>query len=413
MDAATNIESRLNLEALVEISRTLVYREDLAQAICAHACAELGLAGASISLIARDAGEPRLESIAAVGQHSSFIREMSMPLDNLTDASRTALGGEPIFVGNPHGMLADVGRADGIGRWRDGFGAHAYAVLALTVLEGTIGVLTLEWPEPYPFADSDRQNLRLFADVVALMLRSAPTDMPPADEAERVERSLDTTTVAAFQANSSGLVVPDPVAASWGEPPVARVWTARTQASSDAESIGFAEVMGMPSGGVVAAIGAVSSGPVGDAGQLTSSGCAVMRAAAMHGSPSGEILGMLGGSIDSEGPGASASGLVVSFHSASGALEIAMAGTVALAVLGREGRFELDISQAPPIGMGRSVPACRLRLALPGDRIALLAGQVSALDRSRLRCTSEERAHRALRAWRRPNLSPTAFAGLR
>ena len=149
----THIQSGLNLEVLVEISRTLVYREALAQAICAHACAELGLAGASISLIARDAAEPRLESIAAVGQHSSFIREMSLPLDNLTDASRTALGGEPIFVGNPHGMQADVGRADGIGRWRDGFGAHAYAVLALTVLEGTIGVLTLEWPEPYPFAD--------------------------------------------------------------------------------------------------------------------------------------------------------------------------------------------------------------------------------------------------------------------
>ena len=175
----THTGSNLNLEVLVEISRGLGSREDLAQAICAHACEELGLAGASISLIARNAAEPLLESIAAVGQHSSFIREMSLPLDNLTDASRTALGGEPIFVANPHGMQADVGRADGIGRWRDGFGAHAYAVLALTVAEGTIGVLTLEWPAPYPFADADRKNLRLFSDVVALMLRSAPSDTPP------------------------------------------------------------------------------------------------------------------------------------------------------------------------------------------------------------------------------------------
>ena len=164
-----------------------------------------------------------------------------------------------------------------------------------------------------------------------------------------------------------------------GEPPVARVWTARSQESPEAESVGFAEVMGVPTGGVLMAVGAVSAGPVGGAGQLSSSGCAVMRAAAMHGSPSGEILGMLGGSIDSEAPGASASGLVVSFHSASGALETATAGNVALAVLGREGRFQLDISQTPPVGGGRSAPPSRLRLALPGDRIALLAGHVLAL----------------------------------
>ena len=138
-----------------------------------------------------------------------------------------------------------------------------------------------------------------------------------------------------------------------------------------------------------------------------------MRAAAMHGSPAGDILGMLGGSLDSEGPGASASGLVVSFHSASGALEIAMAGTVAFAVLGREGRFELDISQAPLVGMGRSLPACRLQLALPGDRIALLSGRVSALGEPRLRHTSEERNSRALRLWWRPDLSSTDFAHLR
>ncbi len=113
----------------------------------------------------------RLDSIAAVGQLSSFMADLSTPLDKSTDATRTALGGDPIFVGNPHGVENGEGKTNGIGRWRNGFGAHAYAVLGLTVLEGTLGVLILEWPEPHPFEEEDRRNLQLFADVVAIVLR--------------------------------------------------------------------------------------------------------------------------------------------------------------------------------------------------------------------------------------------------
>ncbi len=375
----THSESRLNLAVLVEIARTLVRREAVAQAICAHAVAGLGLAGASISLITQSTGGPRLESVAAVGQHSSFIREMSLPLDNLTDASRTALGGEPVFVGNPHGRQEDAGRTDGVGRWRDGFGAHAYAVLALTVLEGTIGVLTLEWPTPYVFADADRKNLQLFADVVALVLRSAPSDAPQAPAAEPADESFDDVEFTAFQAYARGLVVPDSVATSWGRPPLARLWTARSPQHPTNGSAAFAEIMGAPSGGVLMAVGAIAAGEVGRASQVTSAGREVLRAAVMHGGSSGEVLGMLGSSMHSQALGASASGIVATFHSATGALEVATAGSVALAILGREGRFELTLPKSPPIGTARVVPTSQLHLVLPGDRIALLSGHVSTL----------------------------------
>ncbi len=377
----THSESRLNLAVLVEIARTLVRREAVAQAICAHAVAGLGLAGASISLITHDGVEPRLESIAAVGQHSSFIREMSLPLDNLTDASRTALGGEPVFVGNPHGRQETTGRPDGIGRWRDGIGAHAYAVLALTVLEGTIGVLTLEWPEPYDFADADRKNLQLFADVVALVLRSAPSEVPHDPAAEQSEGSFDDVEFTAFQAYARGLVVPDSVASSWGRPPVARLWTARSPQHPTNGSAAFAEIMGAPSGGVLMAVGAIAAGEVGRASQVASAGREVLRAAVMHGGSSGEVLGMLGSSMHSQALGASASGIVAILHAATGALEVATAGSVALAILGREGRFELSVPRTPPIGTAQVVPSSQT--APRATRRSHRAAERSRLDARR------------------------------
>lgn len=378
-------EARLNLAVLVEIARTVERRDAVAQAICAHAVAGLGLAGASISLVRRDEGEPRLDSIAAVGQLSSFMLDMSMPLDKLTDASRTALGGEAIFVGNPHGMHEDAGPSDGVARWRNGFGAHAYAVLGLTVLEGTIGVLTLEWPEPHPFEDADRTNLQLFADVVALVLRTAPADETASSPAEQSKLPCDDAEIAAFQANERGLVVPDAVAASWGKPPTARVWTAVTPAHPSDESVAFAEVLGGPGGGIVMVVGAVSAGPRGGAGDAVAAGRGVVHAAAAHASLPGEILGMLGSSMNAQASAAWASGVVASISVDTGAMEIAEAGAVALVILGRGGRFDAVLPDAPPIGTGRVPPPSRMQLALPGDRIALLSGRVSALvDRERV-----------------------------
>ncbi len=58
---------------------------------------------------------------------------------------------------------------------------------------------------------------------------------------------------------------------------------------------------------------------------------------------------------------------------------VATAGSVALAILGREGRFELTLPKSPPIGTARVVPTSQLHLVLPGDRIALLSGHVSTL----------------------------------
>ena len=354
--------SRLNLAVIVEIARTVERREALAQAICAHAMAGLGLAGASISLVRRDSGEPRLDSIAAVGQLSSFMLDMSMPLEKLTDASRAALGGEPLFVGNPHGVESDSGKSEGVARWRNGFGAHAYAVLGLTVLEGTLGVLTLEWPEPYPFEEEDRRNLQLFADVVALVLRSAPSGEVPEVAERRTRPSCDDADLAAFSMNARGLVVPEAVAVSWSEPPVARVWTAVTPVHPADESVAFAEVAGVPSRGIMVAAGAVSAGPKGGAAEAVSAGRGVMHAAAAHNSAPGEILGMLGSSMRSQASAAWASGVVAVLSPATGAIEISEAGAVALVILGRDGRFDLVLPDAPPVGTGRVPPPSRIQL---------------------------------------------------
>ena len=396
----TSSESKLDLAALVEIARTIEPREAVAEAICAHAIEALDLAGASISLVSHDTGEPHLESMAAVGQLSQFIRDMSTPMDKQTDANQTALGGEPIFVGNPHGMdeNADAGPAAGVSRWRNGFGAHAYAVLALTVLEGTIGVLTLEWPEPHPFADEDREDLTRFADAVALVLRFDPgatsdspptqtTDAPAAQTTEEVaETSGDTassppedTALASYCASTSGLLMPAALAGSWGQSTAAHIWTATSSADLTAAGAPFAEVVATPDGGVLTAVGAVSAGSEGSSSQKALIGREVIRAAATHGSAPADILGMLGGSMRSQSGGAWASAALAIVHPETGAMELAQLGAVATVTLRRDRRVEVTSPEAPSEEAGHE-PSATLRLALPGDRIAVLSGRVIALD---------------------------------
>jgi hypothetical protein len=87
---------------------------------------------------------------------------------------------------------------------------------------------------------------------------------------------------------------------------------------------------------------------------------------------------MLGSAMHSQSCGAWASGVVATYHPASGAVEFALAGAVALVTLRREGGLDVTLPETPSVDTGR-VPPCRVRVALPGDRIALLSGQVAAL----------------------------------
>jgi hypothetical protein len=368
-------DSALSIATLVEIARTVEGQEALAEAICAHAVAALGLAGASIGLVRGDEGKRHLESIAAVGQLSPFIRDMSTPLGTATDATKTALGGEPIFVGNPHGV-SDGGDSDGVARWRNGFGSHAYAVLALNALEGTIGVLTLEWPEPQTFAADTRDSIHLFADVAALVLREGPRSSPPAFADAAPRRSCQDAETAAFEASARGLVVPVALAASWEQPPVAHIWTAATSNAAAGGATAFADVVSVPSGGFMLVVAGVSAGTGGSA--AAASGRRVTHTVASHGSSPREVLGMLGSSMRSESPGAWTCGLAAAFHPASGAMEIAEAGPVAVLTLHPGGRFEVVRVDAGPGAHGRPEPS-RIQLLLPGDRVALLSGRIAAL----------------------------------
>ena len=379
----TRTESHVDLAALVELAHTIEGTDELAQAICALAVANLGLSGASISIVSDSSDQARLDSIAAVGQLSSFTLDLSTPLDSLTDATRTALDGEPLFVGNPHGVPQDAEKSTGVGRWREGFSSHAYATLGLTVREGTFGVLILEWPEPKPFGEAERENLQLFANVAALALRATPAEQPaqqpesePPPEPER--STCENVDVAAFQVNARGLVVPDAVAQGWREPPTLRIWTAATPADTDPVSVAFAQVTGMATGGVMVTTGTVHAKAEGDAAQALAMGSGVVGAASAHGSPPPEVLGMLGSSI--RGHSAWATGLAVALWPDSGALEIAEAGASALLTLGPGGRLDVAVSTAPPVGASYGPPPSRLQLVLPGDRIALLSsGRIASL----------------------------------
>jgi hypothetical protein len=320
-------------------------------------------------------GPRHLESIAAVGQLSPFIRDMSTPLGTATDATKTALGGEPIFVGNPHGV-SEGGESDGVGRWRNGFGSHAYAVLALHALEGTIGVLTLEWPEPQTFTAGTRDSIQLFADVAALVLRQGPSSTAPPFADTPPRRACQDAEIAAFEASARGLIVPVALAASWEQPPVAHIWAAATSSAAAGGASAFADAVSVPSGGFMLVVAGVSAGT--DGGAAVDAGRRLTHTVASHGSSPREVLSMLGSSMRSESPGAWTCGITAVFHPATGAMEIAEAGPVAVLTLHLGGRFEVVRVDADPVIVGRP-EATRIQLLLPGDRVALLSGRIAAL----------------------------------
>lgn len=383
-------EQRLNLAVIVEIARTVVRTEAIAQAICAHALAGLGLASASISLVSGDADEPRLDSVAAVGQLSSFVREMSTPLEALGDAGKAALGGDAVFIGNPHGVKEDAEQTTGIGRWRDGLGVHAYAVLGLTVIEGTIGVVTLEWPEPQPFDESDRQSLTLFADVVAVVLQSALLRNGDAPAALHTESARGHVDLATYIADSDGTIVsaPDPETAIPSA--TQRIWTAVSSPEFAESPVPFAEIMGGPDGTVTLAVGTVSAGPLGGAVEAAAAAREVVRAAAARGSSPSEILALVGGAMRSRPGAAWASAAIASIRSNTGVAEITQAGSVCALLHRREGRSEFATPEVPPVGAGRADVASAMHVVLPGDRIALISGRVAAFaDSERLEQAGE------------------------
>ena len=203
--------------------------------------AGLGLAGASISLISRAPVVRCLESVAAVGQHSSFIREMSRPLDNFTDASRTCSAANR----KTHTRQEDAARPMGSA---DGFGAHAYAVLALTVLEGASRAHS-ERPTPYVFADGGPQAP---SSCSRTWSRSCCVPHPAMPRRPRQRPTSRSTTSNSPPSKHMHAVwsCRTLVATSWGRPPLARLWTARSPRHPTNGSAAFAEIMGAPSGGV-------------------------------------------------------------------------------------------------------------------------------------------------------------------
>ncbi len=377
MDAKPS-EQRLNLAVIVEIARTVVRTEAIAQAICAHALAGLGLASASISLVSGETDEPRLDSVAAVGQLSSFVREMSTPLEALGDAGKAALGGDAVFIGNPHGVKEGTEHTPGVGRWRDGLGVHAYAVLGLTVLDGTIGVVTLEWPEPQPFDEADRDSLKLFADVVAVVLQGALLRNGDALATPRAESAHGNVDHAAYSVDSDGAIVSVSDSEPMGATGAQRIWTAVSTPESPEGPTPFAEVMSGPEGVVVLAVGTVSAGPLGGAGGAAATAREVMRAASARGSSPSEILALLGGAMRSHAGVTWASAAVASIRARAGVAEIAQAGSVCALLHRREGRLELGLPEVPPLGGGRGDVASAMHVVLAGDRIALLSGAVAA-----------------------------------
>ncbi len=376
------------LEALVGIARTAADPAGAAMAIVEALAASLGLARVRllVSRICADGVTPCLEPLASAGSHAALTRDMpSLPMDGSTDLARVAETGVPEFHGDVHGLgeRGDTERT-GLGRWRSGVTTQASAVVPLALRDSVIGVLSMEWAVPRPFDLPERTELAILADVSALVLASFLAEESAAVPAPAPQGCTPAPT-ASLAVTRDGIVVPAGTPGAWAAAPALRVHVgAAAQApGTDTEDV-FWDVIGVRGGLVVVTLGLAST-PRGGAAEVAETARHMLRASTLQGAGPARGLALLAGWLSASGPGSAwISALACEIDVRRASASWCAAGNVALVTRYTDGRFDAIGAEYPPLG--GTVAADfddRDLLLLPGDRLALVCGEISALTHGR------------------------------
>jgi hypothetical protein len=369
------------LEAVLAVSQEGGEYAHVVQAIAERLVADLELARIRLFVLTSEQAQApytHLEVLATAGSHATFTREMPLvPLDGSTDVSRVAESGDAEFHGDLHGLGEQPeGGHVGLGRWRAAVVSQASAVLPLTVRDGLLGVLALEWSVPRAFDDGERAELAAITAAIALVLSSFITQEKTAFPQPAAVGCTPGPT-AELAVTADGLVVPAGVPAHWAASPALELEVGAGVSGAETEEV-FWDAAGLRDGIVMISLGLVLV-PQGSASEVAETARHMLRASALQGAGPARSLGLLAGWLAATGPGAAwVSALVLKVNVRTSLLSWAAAGSSALAVRLDDGRFSLDVTTTAPLG-ATTVPDIEEhdRFVLPGDRCVLACGDVA------------------------------------
>jgi hypothetical protein len=345
----------------------------------------LGLSGATLSLVRERDGTMELESVASVGAHAAFARDMSArPLETLADVATAVAEGKPVFVVDSHGPASSPGTETGVGRWRSTISAHATGVLPVRAWGETLGVLTVEWPGSRPLEDRERTLLEAVAGILGVMLHGLELDESHAgtDEPEVAEGPAES--IAVYGVTTDGVVVPLS-GADFGD--VSPVMT-----------LSVATRAGVPDETAIANVGSIGDRSVGFTigtttvrgeapGSVAGMAIDLLHTYASQGVDPSQALVYLGHAVRATAhEDARVSALTCSIEVSGSAivLTFSTAGAVMSALRSSDGRLSLELSDSPALS-GASTRASRDRhmLLLAGDVAVFASGQVGPLGTAR------------------------------
>ena len=364
------------LERLLEAVASALNLESAAGSLLAGVVELLGLSRASLALLADREGVTWLDPLAAAGEHAFLARDMpALPLDSSADASTAVSAGRPVLFGDVHGVGERAESDSGVGRWRTGMNAQAYAVLPLMWREKPVGVATVEWATPHPFDLHDYDTLEWIAASMAAAIGSFEAAEPSATVEMAVPEApaARTRLVSLGFDAASGVTYFEPEARAAA--PELRVTVAVAEPGHD-RSAAFWDLVEGPTGEAFVFAG-VALAPAGGAPLLAERARQTLRASVLGGVEPAVALAVLAQWARATAQaGGTVSAAVVRVDSSYGAICSALSGSAALAFLGRDGRFVLDDarsgSRVPEEAASRPTLE-RTMLALPGDRVALTA----------------------------------------
>ncbi|MDY0087357.1 MAG: GAF domain-containing protein [Coriobacteriia bacterium] len=402
------------LRALASLVADSPADKDLATRAVDRVVDLMRLSAATLSSVHENEGGLQLGTVASVGAHAAFTRDMSArPLELLADVAKVVEEGHSIFLADEHHAASTTPPVTGVARWRSNVSRRATGVLPVRAQGETLGVLTVEWPHSQPASQDERDILEAAAAILGTILhemreaaqspdRSLPADEVASAAAGKADEALPAAPLVETAIKGvmrSGAVVTLPEVIPSHITPVALISMATRRGS--AAEMPFTEVAASP-GDACRLAAAVVTTP----GDVADASAGVVREAlgdlANQAIGPAEALGYLEHTVEPAKPGdrrVSATLCSLKIADGQGVCVLSAAGAGMWVLSSRDGRVSAHSADRAALGSGvtQSVED-RYELLLAGDRLVLLCGPVGSPDavQRAVRETLEQRTTSAI-----------------
>ncbi len=329
----------------------------------------LDLGSAHLYVLGGGDGGPCLGLAAHTGSHSAFMSDApTVPLSADVPIARALRDHAAIFEADPHGLGEAVEGASGVGRWRSALGAQAEAVLPLIADGRAIGVLGLAWRAPRAFGAADRRGLESLAAAAAAVI--GPLRGPGVAGEPAPAAPFSGASSRSFSVDRAGRVTPGTGASC----PSLRI-AAATAGGADPDRAAFSELATASDGRTAIAVGTVRTAD-GSAADRAQEAGRLLCGWLSHGlGPVAALDALAAWAARETGVVGGLDAIACVVDTERRFVGYATLRHVLLAILARDGRFHCDTAATGPATPARE----RVRVLLPGDRLAVWSGDAPAL----------------------------------